>query len=383
MTTDEFIELSKNKYGDTFDYSKTIYVNKRTKVDIICKKHGLFSTFPITHLKGNGGCKSCSGRRDITTESFIEESNIIHNNFYDYKNVVYVNNYTPVAICCPKHGIFYQKPKNHLKGMGCRLCANTKMDTSSFIQRAIKIHGNVYDYSLVKYKSGCNEVSIICSKHGVFKQKPHHHLKGCGCPKCAIEQRAEKCAYTTKEFIEKANIIFDNLYDYSKVNYVNSTTPVNIICKEHGSFLQKPVFHLQGHGCPCCKASKSSLIIKEYLESCNINVKTEQTLHYADNTWGFSDFSTDYGLIEFDGEQHFKANDYFGDETALIVTRKKDIQKNNYCKQNYIPLLRIRFDQMDKYKEMIDDFIVNNIKYLNRFNTYLSNDEYYNIMEGA
>lgn len=381
MTTDEFIKLSRYKYGNAFDYSKTIYVNKRTKVDIICKLHGLFSTFPTTHIKGNGGCKCCSGRKDITTELFIKESNIIHNNYYDYKDVVYVNNYTSVAIYCPEHGLFYQKPKNHLKGMGCQYCSKRKMNTTSFIQQATVKHKNIYDYSLVKYKSSQETVDIICPKHGIFRQTPEHHLKGCGCPKCAIEQKAKERTYTTKEFIEKANIIFDNLYNYSKVDYIDSTTPVDIICKEHGLFLQTPASHLQGHGCPYCKASKGSLLIKSYLESLNVNVQFEQTLHYSNNRWGYADFITNKGIIEFDGEQHFVLNRYFGDKLALIDTHKRDIMKNNYCRKNGIPLLRIRYDQIDKYKEMIDDFINNNSKYINRFNTYLSDDSYFNIGE--
>jgi hypothetical protein len=50
-------------------------------------------------------------------------------------------------------------------------------------------------------------------------------------------------------FIEKSKIKhFDN-YDYSKVNYINNSTDIIIICKKHGEFLQKPAVHLRGSGC--------------------------------------------------------------------------------------------------------------------------------------
>lgn len=54
---------------------------------------------------------------------------------------------------------------------------------------------------------------------------------------------------TTSEFIQKAQAIHWNKYDYSKVEYVNNKTKVYIICHEHGEFLQVPSSHLRGHGC--------------------------------------------------------------------------------------------------------------------------------------
>ncbi len=54
---------------------------------------------------------------------------------------------------------------------------------------------------------------------------------------------------TTSEFIQKAQAIHWNKYDYSKVEYVNNKTKVYIICHEHGDFLQVPSSHLRGHGC--------------------------------------------------------------------------------------------------------------------------------------
>ena len=59
--------------------------------------------------------------------------------------------------------------------------------------------------------------------------------------------------YTVENFIEKARSIHGDKYDYSKVNYVNSTTKVCIICPEHGEFLKTPLNHIQSkQGCPIC-----------------------------------------------------------------------------------------------------------------------------------
>jgi len=49
-----------------------------------------------------------------------------------------------------------------------------------------------------------------------------------------------------EKFIEKSKKVHGDKYDYSKVEYENSTTPVCIVCPEHGEFLQTPVVHVKG-----------------------------------------------------------------------------------------------------------------------------------------
>lgn len=58
---------------------------------------------------------------------------------------------------------------------------------------------------------------------------------------------------TFDAFVERSNKIHNSKYDYSKVDWVNTKTKVEIICPIHGSFLQKPFKHLQGQGCPSCR----------------------------------------------------------------------------------------------------------------------------------
>lgn len=58
--------------------------------------------------------------------------------------------------------------------------------------------------------------------------------------------------YNTEEFVRKARLVHSDKYDYSKVEYVNSTTDVCIICPIHGEFWQRPAEHLRGKGCIKC-----------------------------------------------------------------------------------------------------------------------------------
>jgi hypothetical protein len=57
---------------------------------------------------------------------------------------------------------------------------------------------------------------------------------------------------TTETFIQRAREVHGDKYDYSKVNYINSYTKVEIICPIHGSFWQTPGHHLYGEGCKHC-----------------------------------------------------------------------------------------------------------------------------------
>lgn len=73
--------------------------------------------------------------------------------------------------------------------------------------------------------------------------------------------------YTTEEFIAKAKAVHGNKYDYSRVVYVDSVTPVSIVCPEHGEFKQRPAVHRSGRGCPSCGRLAVSMALSDNLES--------------------------------------------------------------------------------------------------------------------
>ena len=111
-----------------------------------------------------------------------------------------------------------------------------KLTTEQFIKKAKQVHKNTYDYSLVEYVNNSTKVKIICSIHGEFEQTPAGHLSGYKCQKCTTDINSKKQRLTTEEFVEKANKIHNNKYDYSLVEYITNCIKVKIICKEHGIF---------------------------------------------------------------------------------------------------------------------------------------------------
>lgn len=127
LTTEEFIIKSKSIHKDEYDYSLVEYENNHTKIKIICKKHGVFEQIPSKHINQKQGCPKCYGSKRKTMDVFINESEKIHNKEYDYSLVEYINNETKVKIICKKHGIFEQRPINHIyKNYGCPICSESK-----------------------------------------------------------------------------------------------------------------------------------------------------------------------------------------------------------------------------------------------------------------
>lgn len=293
-----------------------------------------------------------------TTEQFIREAKIIHGEKYDYSLTEYITRSTKVKIICPKHGEFEQQAGHHLNGFGCAACSGIKKLTAEeFIIKAKTIHGEKYDYSLIKYTNNKTKVKIICKEHGEFKQIPAGHLVGKGCPKCCGKYK------TVEGFIEEAKIIHGNKYNYSLAKeYRSNKTKITIICPKHGEFEQSPSAHIhQKQGCPICNESKGEASISRYLT--NLNVKFEQEKRFDDCRnklpLPFDFYLPEHNIcIEYDGEQHFKSVRRFGGRKKLTEIQYHDSIKTNYCSKNNIKLIRIR------YNENVESILNNeNIKY--------------------
>lgn len=131
-----------------------------------------------------------------------------------------------------------------------------RLTTKDFVEKAKKIHGDKYDYSKVKYVNSIIKVAIICPIHGEFYQRPIEHNRGCECPTCAKIKCRQKISDTKENFIKKAKGVHGERYDYSNVEYTNSYTKVCLICPTHGKFYQDPHTHLKGSGCPMCRVER-------------------------------------------------------------------------------------------------------------------------------
>lgn len=189
-TTEEFIAKAKEVHGDRYDYSATIFVDSSTKVDITCKRHGIFKQRPDGHLGGHGCRKCVYEESSLPVDAFIARANQIHDGKYTYVRSTYTGVRGKIKVICPVHGEYTTSVAVHLYGKkGCRQCAvlKSRSTTEEFIKKAELLHKKLYDYSKVSYITAITSVEIICRKHGVFIQSPAVHLQGSGCPACRNE----------------------------------------------------------------------------------------------------------------------------------------------------------------------------------------------------
>ena len=184
-----------------------------------------------------------------------------------------------------------------------------KLTTEDFIKKATEIHGEKYNYSKVEYINSKTKILIKCKKcNKEFEQTPNTHLQGHGCPKCKAIKHSIESRLTTEEFIKRSIKIHKEKYNYSKVEYISIFIKVIIFCKKCNKyFKQTPSAHLQGQGCPKCKA------IKHSIES---RLTTEEFIKKAKKIHG--------------DKYNYSKVEYISSKTKVIIFCKKC---NKYFKQ--------------------------------------------------
>lgn len=306
--------------------------------------------------------------KKLTKEEFVKRSREKHGNKYDYSKTVYFGIHKKLLITCPFHGDFYQIGVNHThNGHGCPECGldtiskKTRSTNSEFSQKARLIHGDRYKYDFVDYQGNKVPVKIFCKKHGIFKQRPNDHLMGSNCPTCSHPSKRSN----TKEFIEKSVRIHGDKYDYSRVKYVTAKRCVEIVCPHHGSFFQMPNSHLTGSGCSICSQSYGEETVNGILESLGVCYDREVTFDGCvyKNKLRF-DFEIKHNgqsvLIEYDGEFHYIESRFRNSKRSLKENRKRDAVKDKFCKDSGIPLIRIPYTVTD-----IENYLVKELtKYI-------------------
>jgi len=254
ISNEEFIAKSVKVHGDKYDYSLIDYNNRSSEIDIICVTHGEFKQRPVNHLNGSGcklceapnlssrkeklknkfvddivilseesnnffkfrchihgefikkfdnvinskfGCNECASVKRhkynlMSSDEFIERSNHIHKNEYNYDSVEYKGMNKPVFIYCETHGFFEQKPIHHLRGSGCFICSlskRKKIRYGDYVQMANDVHKNKFKYNIhEKWRGISGHIEIECPEHGKSTQRCDSHLRTNGCAKCGYDK---------------------------------------------------------------------------------------------------------------------------------------------------------------------------------------------------
>ena len=220
LTNDLFINKAKEIHGDKYDYSNVNYENGKNKIKILCKTHGIFEQLPQNHLKGQN-CPECSGKK-VKLECFIKRAKELHGDKYDYTNINFIDMTKSIKIMCKIHGLFEQKPNNHLYSNGCYKCSGITRNTEDFINNSNVIHNKLFDYSKTFYENTRKQVIIICKIHGEFKQTPNDHLSGYGCTKCGKGNYSKVCIRWLDEIMKNEDIFIQHIGNIGeKIIFIN------------------------------------------------------------------------------------------------------------------------------------------------------------------
>ena len=315
MDSDDFISRAISIHGEKYDYSKVEYKNNNTKICIICPEHGEFWQRPSTHLNGCG-CYKCG--RSVTGDSlrgdlnsFIKKSISRYGDKFIYGKSQYKSATSDIVITGPIHGDFTTTPNAFLcQEHGCPMCAkehvikSNTMTQSEFIEKAKIIHGDLYDYSLVKYIGCDDKVEIVCPKHGVFKQTPYRHLRGAKCPNCESSHGET----FIRMYLSSKNVRFIQQY------------PIQLSVKLFSRNNVRVDFYLPDH-----------------------------------NT-----------IVEFNGIQHYKYTPFFHrNEDDFNRQKERDYRLKKYCNEKQISLIIVKYNQIDKIDKILDrELKLNNNNYL-------------------
>ena len=143
---DAWMDKCMEVHGDTYDYSHVDYVTSDTKVNIVCRTHGMFAQTPSLHASG-AGCPSCGFERTaashrLDTNRFVEAANAAHGDKYTYGNAMYIDHKTAITVTCSEHGDWHCTPSNHTNNRsGCPKCARKSSGPEQHVTDFIEAHG--------------------------------------------------------------------------------------------------------------------------------------------------------------------------------------------------------------------------------------------------
>lgn len=225
--------------------------------------------------------------------------------------------------------------------------------TEQFIEEARSKWSDKYDYSLTIYTTRKNKIKVIYNGI-IYEQLPSNHMR--------YAPEKLDTPMTTDFFIKKSIELNGDKYNYDYVKVISSNKKVIIICNKegHGEFSQTPHSHIQGKGCPKCRESKGSKIIKSILDKNNIKYQQE---HKFSDCINKQELPFDFFIesintcIEFDGVQHYKPVTIFGGDKKYEITKLNDSIKDKYCIDNNINLVRISYKEINKISGIIENIL--------------------------
>lgn len=198
-----------------------------------------------------------------TTEEFIAEAKVKHDDKYDYSLTVYEDSKLKVKIICPEHGVFEKIPNAHLMGQGCPKCGRANAGKLARKRRTIPNETMIQnwkekwpEYEVIEVyrdEKSVPWIKAICPNHGEFNVRYFTSIKNDAkypCLKCFKDSMNN----TKSEFVAKAVEIHGDKYNYDKFEYMNNKVHGLLRCNTcETEWMVRPDVHIyMESGCPVC-----------------------------------------------------------------------------------------------------------------------------------
>ena len=201
------------------DLTKTVFRDTLQASDIygICEFHGGFKTSFGCLAASKYCCPQCAeearvAQRITPFSEFVANATKIHSDKYRYDEQNYSKMSKSMDIWCNScEDYFSQRPYDHVgRAHGCPRCAiqSSRSNLEEFVVKAVKVHGDKYDYSEFVYTNSKTKSKIFCKKHkGFFELEPGEHLNNkTGCPTCAKHFTQSRAEFELIEYLKSLGL---------------------------------------------------------------------------------------------------------------------------------------------------------------------------------
>lgn len=363
ITHEEFLKRIEDQGLTGYTFHER-YVNNRTKLLCTHEKCGYTWKANVSGMMERGnGCPKCAGNAPWTEEDF---NNRIAPFLGEYQFLgEFHGRLKKIKVKHLSCGHEYMvTPQDFLSGSRCPKCAHhIKLTHEDFLKRVKDTEAEGYTF-LEEY-TGIDD-KLLC-QHAcgyTWRISPYNFLRGERCPRC------KGCAKVDYE--EFTHRMHDNVPHYDQYEivgeYKSYKEPLTMRHSCGTIWETVPEKFLASPRCPKCDpASTGERKVYLMLESLGVaSIETQKWFKecYYINPLRFDFYLPDYGaLIEYDGGQHYKPVNYGGQSEEKVLEdfnniQKRDNIKNEFCKENNYPLLRIPYYQSDEeIKESLVSFI--------------------------
>jgi hypothetical protein len=316
-------------HGEKYDYSRTRYKNSKSKVELICLRCGIsVYVTPNDHLSKKSGCRCWRSMSlaDIQAKCLRNlGSSITCHAVRSGKHMREVD--LECALCGRR---WWSQISSVNQSKGCLTCNRLKPRSwDEALAKFVAVHGERYQHDPISYTKWHGKINVKClSCQSNFTIMCVDHAKGQGCVGCH-----KRCKVDTEEFVRRAKQMHGDAYDYSRVNYADMMSKVDIRCVKCGSwFKQLPNNHVNiGNGCPACaSAAVVSKLEAAWLDSLQISVEDRQVTVTIDDASYVVDALCGDTVYEFYGS--YWHGDPRATRASQIIGRRSETASELYAK---------------------------------------------------